>query len=312
MPAGTPGGGGGSDSLSDFDWTCLAPALRGLGGGLEERVPGRVFDVVTLTGLGAVLAADVGVLFEVVVCPFSTTGLLGVVGAVEGVALPAVSLGVAEALSPVPVVGVASLLGTLRNVPVLAGLGGGLSLSALGAAAAADSALWEGLAATAGLPIRACGLGLRGGLLRGSDPAPPPPGTGTAGRELVLDPADPVLCMSVVPTASSEFEEFADLTESKEAALLMAPAELLVTMRGTSVATNPGDPWSCSSSVGEGEGPLLMVMVMLSGPLDSDPSRMNIFWCGGVMASGEVAWGELDRWWEGLVVSRVGPSPFPS
>ena len=33
----------------------------------------------------------------------------------------------------------------------------------------------------------------------------------------------------------------------------------------------------------------LMQIMMLSGPLDSDPARMNIFWCGGMMSRGEVA-----------------------
>ena len=109
-----------------------------------------------------------------------------------------------------------SLLGELLLLEVgvglrrVAGLGGGL-------AGVVDSdLLWAGLVEVGlavGLPS-ACGFGNRGGLLRGRDP---PPDTSDA-----VDPADPVLRMASLSSCSSES---ADLAESNEAALLMAPPE---------------------------------------------------------------------------------------
>ena len=184
-----------------------------------------------------------------------------------------------------------SLLGELLLLEVgvglrrVAGLGGGL-------AGVVDSdLLWAGLVEVGlavGLPS-ACGFGNRGGLLRGRDP---PPDTSDA-----VDPADPVLRMASLSSCSSES---ADLAESNEAALLMAPPELLLTIPLVEMVTT--SPPIMNSGGGPASGALAgfsVVMVMLSGPLDSDPARMNIFWCGGVIAMGEVAscpGGELGGW----------------
>lgn len=118
-------------------------------------------------------------------------------------------------------------------------------------------------------------------------------GLGRMGGRFVLESADPIRLMAASTTSS----ESADLTESKEAALI-SPLELPFIKLADSAkslrTTNSGTP--CPGAL-----PDLIVMVILSGPLDSDPALMNIFWWGGVMARGEVTDGELG-WesWEGF------------
>lgn len=88
------------------------------------------------------------------------------------------------------------------------------------------------------------------------------------GCSVLYDPALVPKCDEV----SSESEFFIDSTET----VLPIPKDADSALSVTS------DPLSG-----------FRVMVMLSGPLESELARMNIFWwdAGGEMATGEVCWG---------------------
>ncbi len=139
-----------------------------------------------------------------------------------------------------------------------------------------SSPWWEELPATL-LPVldlSFAGFGLVGGLERLREPP-------REISELAFELAEPVRAISAKPpplvrgsgsTASSELGA--------------------VGLGGMAFEDRSADsalpPWLGGVVAPPSSSPDLRVMVILSGPLDSEPPRMNIFWWGGVATSGEV------------------------
>lgn len=165
---------------------------------------------------------------------------------------------------------------------LVGGFVGGEALSAVGDGFTGDtflggigSTFWVVLD-TAGFDftftLRMLGFGRVGGFLGRELPDT---------SELVLEPADPVRLtegsggVSVLLVLEPKCEVFIGLTAAD-------PLSTLVDTKPAKSAL------SVNSDLG-----VLLVMLILSGPLDSDPPLINIFWCGAEMAMGEVILGEF-------------------
>ena len=151
----------------------------------------------------------------------------------------------------------------------------------------ADSALGEvEPSVNLGFGPSSCGFGSLGGFF--SDPP-------TDISELVLELADPTRLpreaessISLLPGGDEDTSSLGGLTSTLTFPCpLSHPDGPVDTKIADSAFLANSDPWS---------GALLLygLSVMVSGPLDSELARMNIFWWagGGDMSTGEVCWGE--------------------